>query len=410
MKISAKTLGIVAMITAIWTASAYAQGSPQWSAAGNLGSVLNTPSTDGCSFIAKNELSLYFASNRPGGFGGLDIYVSQRFSIYDSWGVPQNLGRGINGSANELCPMLTGDGRQLFFVSDRSGGCGGQDLYVARRQSTFDDFTWDTPVGLGCDVNSTSSDFTPSLFADDGAGPAVLFFSSDRPGGSGGTDIYSSTLDAHGVFGHAVPVLELNTPADDQRPNVRNDGLEIFFDSNRVGSINGSSDLWTSTRTDPSKAWSQPVNLGPAVNTPAAEGRPSLSFDGKTLYFMSASPGGFGGQDLYITVRTDRIAAPVVTSLTVDTSTVPAGGGFKSTVSGNNLTFTTFFDVQFRMPSASADEFAWNWQTGASAQHAIPITSPIGQWIITGIRAHQDAADHSGSFVPVAVTVLVSSF
>ena len=284
-------------------APAVAQDFSAWSAPVNLGPVVNSASTDGCPSIAKSELTLFFASNRPGGYGGLDIWVAQRDSEYDPWGLPMNAGPAINGPGNELCPTLAINGHHLFLVSDRPGGCGMQDLYVAWRRNKRDDFGWEAPENLGCAVNSPSHDFTPSLLEDEVTGETVLYFSSNRPGGPGGTDIYSSVLDPSRTFGLAAIDLYLNTSLDDQRPNVRKDGLEIFFDSNRPDG-QGSSDLWTSTRTSTTDPWSAPVNLGAGVNSTVVEGRPFLSFDGRTLYFMSSRPGGSGGIDLYVTTRT----------------------------------------------------------------------------------------------------------
>lgn len=294
---------------ALGTASrAEGQRFSEWSEPISLGAVLNTGSTDGCPFVSKNGLRLYFASNRPGGLGGLDIYVSQRPSIDVPWGPPQNLGPTINGGANELCPTLTIDGHRLFFVSDREGGCGGQDLYLARRRSKGDDHAWGPPQNLGCTLNSAQNDFTPSYVEEHLPGAAALYFSSNRPGGVGGTDIYVSTQDADDSFREAALVEELSTPFNDQRPNVRKDGLEIFFDSDRPGSL-GSTDLWSSTRHSTFDPWSPPVSLGLPVNSAALEGRPALSFKGRTLYFMSSRPGSTPGPtgaasiDLYVTTR-----------------------------------------------------------------------------------------------------------
>lgn len=297
----AETAAVVLVLASVsWPVPAAAQEFSPWSPPVSLGPVVNTASTDGCPAIAKNELSLFFASNRPGGYGGLDIYVTQRDSVFDPWEAPQNAGPAINGPANEICPTLALNGRQLYFVSDRAGGCGAQDLYVARRTDKRDDFSWQAPENLGCLVNSPSNDFTPSLWENESTGQTVLYFSSNQPGGPGGTDIYYATADDEGVFGVAAIDWSLTTSSDDQRPNVRKDGLEIFFDSNRPGSLGA--DLWTATRADTADPWSPATNLA-AVNSSATEGRPSLSFDSRTLYFMSSRPGGSGGIDLYMTDR-----------------------------------------------------------------------------------------------------------
>jgi hypothetical protein len=279
----------------------WAHGFSEWSTPENLGPVVNTGSTDGCPFIARDGLSLYFASNRPGGAGGLDLYVSERATPYDPWGTPANLGSNINGGGNELCPTLSLDGRLLFLVSDRPGGCGAQDLYVSWRYDKHDEVGWQPPVNLGCEVNSSANDFTPSFIEHARTGTTTLYFSSNRSGGPGGTDIYASVLGAGGAFGSPQLVEGLNTEFNDQRPNVRPDGREIFFDSDRPGTL-GSTDLWVATRARPSDPWSMPENLE-SVNTETVEGRPSISFDGKRLYFMSSRAGGFGGIDLYVTRR-----------------------------------------------------------------------------------------------------------
>ena len=290
-------LGVLSRATPV-----QAQNYSAWSPAVNLGAPVNSSALEGCPFIAKSELSLYVVSNRPGGFGGQDIYVSQRDSVYDAWGPLQNLGPAINSNANELCPTLTIDGHHLLFVSDRPGGCGGQDLYVAKRHNKRDDFTWDEPQNLGCAVNSVRNDFTPSVFENDVTGQTILYFGSDRLGGIGNVDIYSSVAAVDGLFESAELVSELSTPFIDERPNVRKDGLEIYFDSDRPGSL-GSTDLWMSSRDSVETPWSAPINLGPAINMMFAEARPSLSFDGMTLYFHSNRVGGLGSSDIYVSTR-----------------------------------------------------------------------------------------------------------
>lgn len=102
-------------------------------------------------------------------------------------------------------------------------------------------------------------------------------------------------------FGVAEPIVELNTAAEDARPNVSRNGLKMFFDSNRTGTLGGF-DIWTSTRNSLSDPWSPPVNLGPAVNTPANETRASLSWHGRTLLF-GRERGPEGQTDIYITTR-----------------------------------------------------------------------------------------------------------
>ena len=106
---------------------------------------------------------------------------------------------------------------------------------------------------------------------------------------------------ADGSFGARSPVAELNSPSADLRPNVRKDGLEVVFDSDRTGTAGGA-DLWIATRSSVSEPWSTPVNAGPAVNTTVNETRGSFSRDGLTLYF-GRGPGPEGGSDIFVTTR-----------------------------------------------------------------------------------------------------------
>jgi Tol biopolymer transport system component len=104
-----------------------------WSEPVNLGPVINSPYNDQHPALSKDGLSLYITSNRPGGQGADDIWVSQRASVDDAWGPPQNLGPIINTASFEGAPALSSDGETLLFYSDRTGGFGGNDLYMTTR-------------------------------------------------------------------------------------------------------------------------------------------------------------------------------------------------------------------------------------------------------------------------------------
>jgi len=282
-----------------------------WSAPVNLGPPVNTPFIEQAASLSRDGLSLYFhCGNCPGSIGGADIYVSQRAHTGDTWGPPQNLGPTINTTANEQAPRLSRDGRRLLFSSDRAGGFGGHDIYVSRRHNKRDDFAWETPVNLGSGVNSDQDDQTPDPFEDHAAHTSVLYFGSG-PIGVGATDIYSSARLEDGTYGPRAPVVELNSTAVDRQPAIRRDGLEIFFASDRSGTL-GALDLWVATRATTSDPWSTPVNLGAVVNSTQVDARPALSFDATTLYFQSTRPGAVGCTspsgpcvfDLWVTTRT----------------------------------------------------------------------------------------------------------
>lgn len=265
----------------------------------------NSPSLDGCPFISPDGKTFFMASGREGGEGGLDIWISTRASTDDPWGPPVNAGEPINSPANDFCPTLDRDGHTFYFVSNRTiegVSCGGGDIYVTRFRA---DGAVDEPVNLGCDVNSAFDEAGPFPLREPGSGP-VLYFSSTRPGLGTGGDLYRS--ESHGGdFGMPELVPGVNSAVDDGQPNLRRDGLELYFYSTRAApGAQGGPDIYVATRASTSEPWSTPVNLGPNVNTAAGETRPSLSWDATELYFGSNRPASeMGSADIYVSRRTN---------------------------------------------------------------------------------------------------------
>ena len=229
----------------------------------------------------------------------LHVPTAKASKNFSEWSAPTNLGQVINSQFEEILPHISKDGLSLYFVSNRPGGFGDFDIWVSQRPTRND--AWGPPMNLGPTIN-TSYNAGPDFLENDDIGIPSLFLGSNRPGGVGGFDIYLSNLLPDGSFGPSFLMTELCSPENDFRPTVRPDGLELFFDSNRPGGI-GLRDLYVSTRETVSVPWSTPSNLGPVVNSEFNEEFPALSSDGKTLIFSSDRPGGFGGSDLYLSSR-----------------------------------------------------------------------------------------------------------
>jgi hypothetical protein len=304
-------LATFAVATLVVAAAAVAHG-PQygpWSQAISLESIpgtsteVNTAFLDGCPIQSPDGLSLYMASNRPRFAGDtrtdLDIWVARRASKRSPFGAPQNLGEPVNSTADDFCPTpIRGGG--LFFVSRETlpGSCGLGDMYFTRHTRKHG---WSEPQHLACapdGPNSALDEQGPSYVT--ARGKAQLYFSRSSATVPG--EIYVARGRAGSTFGPAVPVSELNdATANDIQPNVRKDGREVVFSSNRSGTL-GVQDIWIATRDSVRDPWSPPVNLGPSVNTAAAETRPSLSRDARTLLFGRA-PGPEGMSDIFVTTR-----------------------------------------------------------------------------------------------------------
>ena len=275
----------------------------EWSDPVNLGPVINSSALDANAGLSPDEHTIYFVSNRSGGLGNNDIWMSHRQCLPCDWEAPVNLGAPINSDAVEGAPTLSEDGRMLFFFSARPGGVGGADVYVSHRVSTdADGDVWGPPVNLGSDVNTAGAENGTYYVKVTGEANASVYF--NRPGPTGTQDIYKVFVSNDGVpLGPAVIVPELSDPSGlDQKVAVRTDGHELFFASIRSGGF-GVFDIYRLTRQSTSDPWSSPEHLDAPINTPDIDSQPSLSRDGRTLIFTSIRPGGYGMQDLWMTTR-----------------------------------------------------------------------------------------------------------
>jgi len=207
-----------------------------WSVPVSLGSTVNSDYSDAFACLSGNELELYFASSRSGGHGSFDIWVATRQTRSDPWATPENLGPMINTTGTDNTPWITRDGLGLYFSSDRPGGYGGADIWVTTRVSTND--AWGEPANLGPPVNSEAGDYLPSLSSDG----LVLFFSDYdnlntgmRPGGNGLSDMWMARRKSN-TDPWEPPVglgKGMNTNCWDTQPRICPDGSVLYFTSSR---------------------------------------------------------------------------------------------------------------------------------------------------------------------------------
>jgi len=197
-----------------------------WSVPVSVGPTIHKGYVGGYASLSNDNLELYFSSTRPGGYGLQDIWVTTRDSKVGDWGDPVNLGPPINTSSGDLTPWITQDGLELYFSSDRPGGYGAVDIWVATRTSRND--AWNDPVNLGPLVNATAGDYYPCLSPDG----LLLFFS------------------------------DYDNPSFGFRPGGH-----------------GQSDMWMTRRKSTADPWEPPVNLGPDMNTNSFDCEPRISPD-----------------------------------------------------------------------------------------------------------------------------------
>ena len=156
-----------------------------WSDPRPFGYTINTTAFEGMPSLSSDDGALYFVSDRDGGFGGKDIWVSYFKDGY--WQVPQNLGPSINTAQDETAPTIAADNKTLYFTSKGHPGFGGKDLFMSQRNG---DSSWSKAVNLGAPINSNFDEASCAISIDG----STMYFSSNRPGGSGGMDIYQVAL------------------------------------------------------------------------------------------------------------------------------------------------------------------------------------------------------------------------
>jgi len=185
--------------------------------------------------ISPDGKKLFFVSNdRPGGYGESDLWYSE--NVDGVWQSPINLGPPFNTTFADHCLMFSADGNEAFWTSTRPGGFGGNDIWMSRKVNGV----WQPGVNLGANVNSAFSDHH-SLPSPDGKS---LYVTSGRPGGFGGEDIYLTTRDDTGAWGPLVNLGSLvNSDKDDRCPSLTPDLRIFMFDSERAGGYGGK-DLW----------------------------------------------------------------------------------------------------------------------------------------------------------------------
>jgi serine/threonine protein kinase len=268
----------------------------------NLGPAINTPAFESVAGISNDGLSFYFA--RIYGNRDKEFWVSIRTSKDSPWKTATYLGslKDISlaaASVKSLPSYVTADGLEAYYYADIPGGYGWTDIYFMKRETTND--VWGPFTNLGGVVNSAYQESFPCISPDG----LELFFSGreeelSRPGGYGKADLWVTRRAARNdPWEEPVnlgPVI--NSSYSDARPSISPDGLLLFFDSNRPGGY-GHFDLWVARRSSKDTPWTEPVNLGPFVNTPDIEECARITADGSTLYWDSGRPGGYIDNDIW---------------------------------------------------------------------------------------------------------------
>ncbi|MEO7092751.1 MAG: hypothetical protein ABI175_05840 [Polyangiales bacterium] len=248
---------------------------------------LNNTLADDDPSLTGDLLEIIFDSERMG-TSSSDLLVARRATLADPWSVPAIITE-LASVNDEDTPCLSRDGLIITLSSDRAGTIGMNDLWTSTRTSRT--AAWATPVRIP-ELSTVNADDDLSRTADELLG----MFTSDRPGGMGGFDIYMTTrAQRSDPWGTPVLVPELNSTSYDQDPTIDASGTILVFSSTRTSDQN----LYMATRPDRSSAFSAPVPIS-TLNTNADESDPWLSPDLRTIVFTRGTD---IGRDLYFATR-----------------------------------------------------------------------------------------------------------
>ncbi|MDA3954205.1 MAG: OmpA family protein [Bacteroidales bacterium] len=198
-----------------------------WSKAINAGKPLNTNGNEGAQTILVDGRVMYFtACNRKDGKGRCDIYQSLKEK--GEWNTAVNIGAPVNSEYWEAQPSISPDGKSLFFVSNRDGGSGQKDIWMS---NIMEDGRWSKPINLGENVNSAGQEQSPFIHPDN----KTLYFASDGKIGMGGFDLYKASRNDDGTWSKAINLgYPINTASDEIGLIVNAQGNRAFFSSDRL--------------------------------------------------------------------------------------------------------------------------------------------------------------------------------
>ncbi|PKP49611.1 MAG: hypothetical protein CVT95_03195 [Bacteroidetes bacterium HGW-Bacteroidetes-12] len=256
----------------------------------NLGSTINTPFDDYNPQINADASLFIFTSNRE-----KNIYnIYQSGIIKNQLAEPKKVNSNVNSNDNEIAAGLSADG-QMLFIHKTNKFFVGSNLYTS--QMGLDE--WETPIKLPKEINSTFNETNASITTEN----STIYFSSDKPGGYGGKDIYKISRLPNGEWAmpeNLGPIV--NTPYNEDAPFIHNDNKTLYFSSQGHQNMGGY-DLFKTEFTN--NTWTNPENLGVPINSVRDETNIVLTADGKIGYLASTRENGIGGKDIYKAVIND---------------------------------------------------------------------------------------------------------
>jgi outer membrane protein OmpA-like peptidoglycan-associated protein len=275
----------------------------------NIGREINSEFDDYGPVLNENEDEIVFTTRRKEDNLNQDVFEDNKpwedifISVKegDKWGFAKNIGAPVNTLTHNATLALSADGKLLFVYTDELGN---GDILLSERQA---DGTWSEPEPLPGIINSSQYKESAITISKD---EKTIYFTSDRPGGYGGSDLYTATRDSKGAWTKVKNLgPKINTMYDEEGPFIDYDQVTLFFSSEGHNGMGGH-DVYKAVLNPKSGEWSEPENLGYPINTPDHDLYFIASRDSKRAYYSSFREDGMGYQDIYLITIPEGLKNP----------------------------------------------------------------------------------------------------
>ena len=265
----------------------------------NLGDKVNTPYMEYLPFISDNENEVFFTTKRSGTMGNIPDYDGEYISdvyaakvrLNDAWSRSKSVSALINTDLPEEMVGLSRNGIYLIYNTDNFGF---KDLSISKKPK-LTSRSYPRPTSI-TSLNSSKANDLSATITNDGM---FMIFASDREGGFGGFDLYMTMKLPNGEWGLPVNLgPKINTDVDENYPSISADGKTLYFASEGHSSMGGY-DIFKTTFDEWTNRWNVPMNIGYPINTPMDDYNICFTSSGRHAYISQIRPGGYGGYDIY---------------------------------------------------------------------------------------------------------------
>ena len=340
-----------------------------------------------------NQQSIKAGNYRKSTYG-FALQYKQKSKINNYLFNPQNMGDSINSTALEYLPSLTVDGNKMIFNKRINGD---EDFYESDKING----AWQKAKPIAGKLNTNFNEGAQNISQD---GDWLIFTGCNYPEGLGSCDLYISYKNKNGEWSEAENMGRIiNTDAWETAPSLSPDKRDLYFSSTRPGGMGGS-DIWVSHRTENGR-WQKPENLGPTINTVGDDGCPFIHADNLTLYFNSNGHEGYGLSDLFVSRKNEKGEWQTATNLGYPINTIDEEGSLIVSADGKTAFYASdkgdftngldLYNFELREDIRAQKTFwvkgkIYNKKTNAGLPSSVELTTIDSGYVLSKLRTDEE--------------------